>query len=112
MRVTPELWAARSSRTPPQGNGDLIADHSVDLAIDGDEAIVRAGTLCEIEIDVDDAFEPRPRACVHDADLGRENDCLVDIVGDEEHSLSGRLPDALQFRLHGGACVGVERGER
>src|SRR5215467_915513 len=100
------------SRDTPQGNGDLIADHSVHLAINGDEAIVRTGALRQIEIDVDDAFEPRARSCVHDADLGRENNGLVDVVSDEEHGLSGRLSDAQQLRLHGGARVSIESCER
>ena len=41
-----------------------------------------------------------------------QDDGLVDVVRDEEHGLARRPPDLDQLALHGGAGVGVERGER
>ena len=49
---------------------------------------------------------------MHDADPGRQDDGLVDVVRDEEHGLARRPPDLDQLALHGGTGVRVECGER
>src|SRR4051812_24759895 len=75
----------------------LLADHRVDLAIDGDEAVGGSVALVLGQVDIDQAFELRGRPGLHDPDPGRQDDRLVDVVGDEQDGLAGRPPDLHQL---------------
>ena len=79
-----------------------------------DELRARADSLDRAwarERHVDVGFDRAwPRA--HHQDAVGEDHRLVDTVGDEQHRLAGRLPEAEQLVLQQQACLLVQRAER
>src|SRR5262249_26742495 len=104
--------ATRSLTAATLGFDRLDANQVPDLVDLVDEALVLEDRgIALVEFGIDDRLDaPWPRR--HDRHAIREIDCLLHVVGHEDHGLRRALPDAQQFGLHEAAGLGVERAER
>src|SRR5580765_8788447 len=106
------LWLGKLALTGLEGLERLLVDRLERLLLElavaraGQDAVV-AGTR---QVDLDHLLDP-PWTGGHDHDAVGEEDRLLQIVGDEEHGLPGKVVELEKMLVHDASGQRVERAE-